>query len=501
VIETTSAPPFGSAGIIVGYGRSGDPLFDYGIKRAGAVVTASCASIPSPGSNTTSVCWDFTSPLGPPGTDSNTCNADSGGPLFVDLGSGLAIAGVTSGGSSASCNPTDHSYDANVFTYRSFIETEGGADLSNTRCGLGPQVGEPGATVLTTNGTLNSGNPDDTFSFTVPNGTETLRVAMNAIDDGSSDFDLYVRQGSPPTTSTHDCGRSGSGQFGVCSFADPTPGTWYMLVNRWAGSGTYQLTVTEFGGVCGAGSDGNPCDDDNPCTTSDVCASGTCAGTPVGNGTPCNDGNTCTSPDTCQSGTCSGTVLPNGTACDDGNPCSRPDTCQAGTCNGTLPAVGCKSAPAGAALLAIDNRSPDSRDRFAWTLRKGAATSIADFGNPTTTTPYTLCLYDDVGGSPQPRISQAIPAGSRWKAFSRGFRYRDTTLSAGGLGSITLTSGAAGRSSVQVRGHGEPLALPNLPFTKQPSVVVQLLNPNTCWSSTYSTALDNGIARFKAKND
>src|SRR5262249_6864497 len=156
--ETTSAPPFGTPAVIAGYGRSGDPLFDYGLKRSGDVTTTSCATIPPPGSNATSVCWDFASPLGPPGTDSNTCNADSGGPLFVDLGSGVRIAGVTSGGSSASCNPTDHSYDANVFTYRSFLEAEGGSDLANTSCGSGPQVGDPGTTVLAFEGTLNNAN-------------------------------------------------------------------------------------------------------------------------------------------------------------------------------------------------------------------------------------------------------------------------------------------------------------------------------------------------------
>ena len=267
-IETDAAPPFGTSSVIVGYGRSGDPLFDYGLKRAGNVVTTSCTTIPSPGSDTTSVCWDFTAPLGPPGTHSNTCNADSGGPLLVDLGSGVRIAGTTSGGSSASCNPTDHSYDANVFTYRSFIEAQGGADLANTSCGSGPQVGDPGTTVVALDGSLSNATPDATQTFTVPNGTTTLRVAMNAIDDGGSDFDLYVKAGSAPTTTVYDCGRFGPNQFGVCEFTAPTPGTWYVLVHRFAGSGNYQVTVTEFATACAApGSEGNPCDDGNPCTS------------------------------------------------------------------------------------------------------------------------------------------------------------------------------------------------------------------------------------------
>lgn len=501
-IGTSAAPPSGTPGVIVGYGRSGDPLFDYGLKRAGNVVTAPCSSIPPPGSDITSVCWNFNNPQGPPGSNSNTCNADSGGPLFVDLGAGLRVAGITSGGSSNSCLPTDHSYDASVFTYRAFIQTEGGADLSNTRCGSGPQVGESGTTVLTADGTVSSGSPQATYSFQVPSGIPRLRIAMNAVDDGISDFDLYVKAGSAPTISVYDCARFGQNQFGVCEFSAPASGTWHVLVNRYSGAGTYQLTITEFATGCAVpGSDGSPCDDHNPCTSSDACQAGACGGTPVGNGTPCNDGNVCTAPDTCQSGACSSSPVANGTPCDDGDPCSRPDTCQVGSCAGTAPALTCKVAAPIAALLAIENRSPDTRDRLAWTWRKGAATTLSDFGTPTSTTPYTLCLYDSVAGAPQRRLTRPIPPGSRWKAATRGFRYRDSTSSAGGIQSIVLTEGVAGRSSIQLRGKGQLLGLPGLPLTKQPSVIIQLLNDTTCWSSTYSTIQSNDGVRFKAKND
>jgi hypothetical protein len=500
-IETDSAPPFGTPGVLVGYGRSGDPLFDYGLKRSGDVVTASCTTIPAPGSNTTSVCWDFTAPIGPPGSNSNTCNADSGGPLLVDLGPGRRVAGTTSGGSSASCNPTDHSYDANVFTYRSFIQAQGGADLANTSCGGGPQVGDPGTTVVALDGSLSNANPDGTHTFSVPNGTTKLRVAMNAVDDGASDFDLYVKEGSAPTTTTYDCGRFGPNQYGVCEFTPPTSGTWYVLVHRFAGSGPYQVTVTEFATACAApGSDGTSCDDGNACTSSDVCQSGSCVGTPVTDGMPCSDGNACTGPDTCQSGVCNTSPLPNGTPCDDGDPCTRPDTCEAGTCTGTGPVLTCKTAPAGQALFTIDNRSPDTRDRLAWTFHKGPATTLAELGTPTTTTPYALCLYDDVSGTPERRLTKVIPPGAHWKGSIRGFRFFDTTLSTGGIQSITLTTGSAGRSSLMVRGRGQSLGLPGLPLAKQPNVIVQFLNDTTCWSSTYSTAITNGIARFKGKN-
>ena len=501
-ILTTSAPPFGSAGVIVGYGRSGDPNFDYGLKRAGSVVTAACSTIPAPGSDTTSVCWNFSNPVGAPGSNSNTCNADSGGPLFVDLGDGPRIAGLTSGGSSSSCLPDDHSYDASVYTYRGFIQTAGGADLANTHCGDVPQVGEAGAVVLTDSGVLGSGNPEGTYTFDVGGGTTLMRVAMNAVDNGGSDYDLYVKFGSAPTTTDYDCGRFGPNQFGVCEFPSPSVGTWHVLVNRFSGSGTYQLTVTEFSNECsGAGTDGDPCDDHNPCTIDDVCQGTTCGGTALDDGTPCEDGNACTGPDVCQAGACVSSNVPNGTPCDDGDPCSRPDTCQAGTCNGTSPAAGCKVAMPRGAYLSIENRSPDTRDRLTWTFHRGSAVTAADLGNPMATTPYTLCLYDGIGGVPVRRVTKAIPPGSHWKKSGRGYRFRDSSLvAAGGLQTIVVTEGAAGRSGLQVRGHGPSLTLPSLPFAHQPNVILQLVSPNACWSSTFSN-VDSTQARLRGKSE
>lgn len=320
-INTTGSPAFGTTGTIVGFGRSGGNNDDYGLKRYGSITTASCSLIGE--SNTTSVCWEFADPVGAAGTDSNTCNADSGGPLFVDFGAGDVVAGITSGGGSADCLAYDGSYDANVYNYRTWIQQQAGNDILNSSCGSMPQVGEVGADVAGVQGTLSSGSPQAVHSFQVGQGTSELRIAMNSIDDGSADFDLYVRYGSAPTTSTYDCKADGSNHLGYCEFASPTAGTWYALVRRFSGSGKYQVTTTTFGAGC---VDNDPCDDGNPCTTSDVCQAGTCTGTAVANGTSCDDGNACTLTDTCQGGTCSGSgstcgdsVVQSCEQCDDGN--------------------------------------------------------------------------------------------------------------------------------------------------------------------------------------
>jgi trypsin/pre-peptidase len=496
----TTAPAFGTSGLIAGFGRSGGGS-DYGLKRAGAVTTSSCASGVS---DTTSVCFTFDNPVGPPGSDSDTCNGDSGGPLFVDDGSGLVVAGVTSGGDSASCQATDHSYDANVAFYASYIQAQGGADLANASCGGGPQAGGADTTIFGSIGSVDATTPQGVQSFTVPPGIGLLRIAMNAVDDGS-DFDLYVKAGTPPTTTDYDCRQNGSGQFGLCEFAAPSPGTWHVLVARFAGSGTYQTTVTMFGVDCtDPGNDGRPCDDGNVCTGTDTCQAGACAGTPVSNGTPCDDGSACTTGDACHAGTCGGNALPNGTPCDDGHLCTRGDACQAGVCTaGASPATGCKaqSVPLKGIVQLKNDPFNDARDRFTWHWAAGAQTDKSEFGNPLASSGLGLCVYDETGNVPHLLMERALPVGGLWLETASGYKYNDRAAAVGGIRSVTLKSGIAGRASVVVKGQGAGIALPGLPLDQQSKVTVQLVGPNACWEARYSTHLFNLSTQFKARGD
>ena len=502
-IDTTAVPPFGAAATIAGFGRTGGFAFDYGIKRAGAVSTASCTTGIS---NTTSVCWNFLAPLGPPGTDSSTCNGDSGGPLFVDFGGGNVVAGVTSGGNNADCLPDDVSFDANVFFYRSFIQSIAGADLGNTTCGSLPQVGAPDGAVQSFAGTVTTATPEGRHSFTVGPGVGLVRVAMNALDDGVADFDLYVKFGSPPTTTDYDCRRNGPGQYAFCEFPAPATGTWHVLVSRWAGAGAYQATVTTFGLDCSNPvNDGLPCDDRNACTTVDHCQAGTCVGTPLTNGTPCDDGNGCTGPDSCQAGACSGASAPDDTPCDDGHICTRGDACHAGACvPGPSPALACKRPflPGKGILMLKRDPTASTRDRLTWRWASGSATDKSEFGNPVTGTTFGLCLYDDDGSGPTLVLERTVPAGADWVETADGFRYNDRTLANAGLRSIALRANPSdGRASIQVRGQGSGLGMIALPLHQQPQVRMQLVNENGCWEALYDTNLLNLSSQFKAKAD
>jgi len=253
-INFTKRPPYGTPGTIVGFGGAGgsDNAATLGIKRVGGVTSAAC---PSGVVDANHLCWNFNAPTGPAGVDSTTCNGDSGGPLFTDLGAGLVVAGVTSGGTTG-CLPPDVSYDTDVFQYRSWIQDQAGADLNNTTCGSLPQVGTNGAPAFGVSGQLSISNPVDTYSFVVPADTALLRVAMNGESPlgvpfvDSSQFALLVKAGSPPTVTDFDCGDQEGTTFGFCETASPTPGKWYASVVWLPGpGGAYQLTATLLAGA------------------------------------------------------------------------------------------------------------------------------------------------------------------------------------------------------------------------------------------------------------
>lgn len=500
-IDTTGVG-LGVRGTIAGFGRTGGSSSDYGIKRAGEVITAVCP----PGiSDVTSVCWEFSDPMGPPGEDSNTCNGDSGGPLFVDLGGGPVVAGVTSGGEAFDCLPTDHSFDARVSFYSAWIQSEGGADLHNTSCGNTPQVGDAAVTVFAFSGQLNSVLPQAAHAFNVPVGASLLRVSLNAIDNGSVDFDLYVKAGSPPSLSSFDCAATASNQFGFCEFPAPATGTWYILVDRFSLlfrflPDPYQVTVTVFGTDCSRPEhEGHLCDDANVCTLDDRCTAGTCAGTAAPDGAPCSDGNVCTT-DSCQAGVCISSPL-SGVPCSDGSMCTRGDVCQDGVCAaGAAPAIGCKqSLQAHRSVLFLKDKAT-GHDKLFWKWVRGEETALAELGNPSVSSAFALCLYDNSGGIPQLMAERLIPAGSGWGPVSNGFKYVDPRARNNGFNRILLRAGGNESAKMVLWGKGPGLDLGYLLANPLDSVVVQLVNENACWEGRFDNASSNP-SEFRGKGN
>lgn len=352
------------SGTIVGFGQTQGGAFDYGLKRAGAVLVESCPVIPNVSEGDV-LCWGFFTPVGPPGTDSNTCNGDSGGPLFVDLGGGTVLGGVTSGGSTQSCLADDVSFDANVYTYRDFVLAQLGAD-STTTCGGLPAAGGPDAPVVSFAGALDASYPTETYTIAVPDGADLLRVTLNGRDDGVFDPDLYVKAGPDASPDSFDCAANGASAFGECAFAAPAPGTWSLAVHRAAGAGRYQVTATLFGGTnatCGNGvrEFGESCDGADAESCPGECAADcTCPGPVCGNGVR-EQGEACDGNDAA--------LCPD--ACSDS--CQCPPPCSTDVMGGTL--VRLAAARLKIRTLVVDDGTfagADPRQGFTLTAMQGA---------------------------------------------------------------------------------------------------------------------------------
>jgi hypothetical protein len=242
-VNRVSRPPFGLGGEIVGFGNTSGSASDDGIKRNGNVKVAACQPATSQ-----FVCWSFNDPQGAPGTNSDTCFGDSGGPLFVPLNGQTVVAGVTSGGNSADCLPVDNSYDDDVFSDLAWIQAEGGTDLNATSCGSGPQIGGTGTTVLGSSGTLTNGQDQVASSVEVSVGTTELRVSLNSADWFENSNALYIRQGAPASTTAFDCKSAALSGQQFCSVQNPASGTWNILAKHISGpGGAFQVTASLIG--------------------------------------------------------------------------------------------------------------------------------------------------------------------------------------------------------------------------------------------------------------
>jgi hypothetical protein len=156
----------------------------------------------------------------------------------------------------------------------------------------------------------------------------------------------------------------------------------------------------------------------------------------------------------------------------------------------------------------IKDATPDTKDQLKWKWSKGAATTVADFGNPVTGTPiYALCVYD-ASARPQPLMDlDVLPGGTCgtkpcWKATgTKGYAYKNKAALPEGITGLKLKMGIDGKAKVQAVGKGDPLPLPSLPLTLPVTVQLVLQDgaTNRCWQTTYTTNKANTSLLFNAK--
>lgn len=243
-INRLARPASGSPGKIVGFGRDSN-VNDLGLKRTGSVIVENCTTVPA----AKNLCWNFADPIGAPGTDSNSCDGDAGGPMLADFGTGSVVAGVMASGTSADCTAPDQAWNTDVAAERNWIEVNGGPDINRTRCGDLPQATKSGAVTLGASGTLNAQNQNYVASFDVPANIGLLRLAVNGEEfttSTSPDFDLYITAGAPASENDYDCASENNGLVEFCEVQSPDATKWHVLVKRRTGAARFQIAATYF---------------------------------------------------------------------------------------------------------------------------------------------------------------------------------------------------------------------------------------------------------------
>ncbi len=172
------------------------------------------------------------------------------------------------------------------------------------------------------------------------------------------------------------------------------------------------------------------------------------------------------------------------------------------------PAEGCHApAIAQKASLQLKSFASDgSKNTLVWKWNKGSATAkVPEFGVPTMSTDYQLCIYDGASAL----VGDAfVPAGGMcagkpcWSETSKGFKYKSKDGAADSIRQILLKEGVDGKAQITVKGKGDA-AMASPPLA--PPVRVQLVNSTgACWEATYSAPTTNSAgspAKFKAKAD
>jgi hypothetical protein len=138
--------------------------------------------------------------------------------------------------------------------------------------------------------------------------------------------------------------------------------------------------------------------------------------------------------------------------------------------------------------------SRSSGNKLIWEWKRGQETMLSDLGDPIGgTTSYSLCVYDESGGSPSLVLSAKAPEASQcsgicWRRLgSRGLSYVDATNTPDGIRRMVLRANREGRARILVKAKGENLQLPAFPLAQDTRVRVQLINTDgSCWESNYS---------------
>jgi hypothetical protein len=176
----------------------------------------------------------------------------------------------------------------------------------------------------------------------------------------------------------------------------------------------------------------------------------------------------------------------------------------------STPRTGCKQITTGKgapALLLSKGRSGVQHDRAIFRWFPGAATDLAEFGNPLSDRTYALCIYDETSTGFQLIVdTTALPGGTCagrpcWRMNRTGtkYLYRNPELTPDGMLRLDLISGPDRKARLVAVAKGARAGIPALPLQQNSRVVAQIVNDlGTCWSVEFQApARVNSTGKFR----
>jgi len=156
------------------------------------------------------------------------------------------------------------------------------------------------------------------------------------------------------------------------------------------------------------------------------------------------------------------------------------------------PATGCLAADKAIVKVKADGGNPDkNKVIFKW---KGTTTKT-QFGDPTMTTGFVLCLFDGAALDSTYEVS----GGANWTENTAGFKYKNSLTNPDGLFKVLFKEGA-GSGKVLFKGKKSNVTPPGLPFANPNNVTVQVHNGTECWEAVFTnTPAANDTGSFKNK--
>ncbi|MEM3513696.1 MAG: PPC domain-containing protein, partial [Thermoplasmata archaeon] len=91
-------------------------------------------------------------------------------------------------------------------------------------------------------GSLSATGAKAYYYITIPSGKSQLKIELTG--PSGTDFDLYVKLGANPSTSSYDYRSIGSTSTETITISSPAGGTWYIMIYSYSGSGSFTIKAT-----------------------------------------------------------------------------------------------------------------------------------------------------------------------------------------------------------------------------------------------------------------